>query len=277
MPIEQFRQAMLASGVTPPSHIVADGQRHRFHVEGRKAGSKDGAYFLHVDNNPAGWFMDWKTGISGKWSADGKSRPFTPAMRQQFDQERKQRELEKQLCHDQAAKTAAYIWGKATPATDHQYLINKRIKPHHTRIYQGKLTIPVYDESRELVSLQFIYPDGTKRPLTGAKKKACFSAIRKDNNADVILIAEGFSTAASLHESTGHYTAIAFGKGNLLPTAQVIRRLYPKATIIIAGDHDLDGGGQKAAKEAANEVNGQFIIPPNAGDWNDHVTNGGTL
>jgi putative DNA primase/helicase len=276
MPVQQFRNAMQASGIIAPSHIVADGQRHRFHVEGRKAGSKDGAYFLHLDGNPVGWFMDWKTGISGKWTSDGKTRPFTLAMRQQIEQERKQRELEKQLCHEQAAKTAAYIWGKAIPATDHPYLTRKKIQPHHTRIYQGKLTIPVYDESRELVSLQFIYPDGTKRPLTGAKKKACFSAIRKDNNADVILIAEGFSTSASLHEASGHYVAIAFGKGNLLPTAQVIRKLYPKAEIIICGDNDADGGGQKAAIEAAAFVNGKYKIPPNIGqDWNDFLSNGG--
>jgi putative DNA primase/helicase len=277
MPIQQFRNAMQAAGINPACHIIADGQRHRFHVEGRKAGSKDGAYFLHLDGNPTGWFMDWKTGISGKWSADGKSRPFTPAMRKQVEQERKQREFEKQLCHEQAAKTAVDIWSRALPApADHPYLTRKKIKPHHTRIYQGKLTIPVYDESRVLVSLQFIYPDGTKRPLAAAKKKACFSAIRKDNNADVILIAEGFSTAASLHEASGHYVAIAFGKGNLLPTAQVIRKLYPKAEIIVCGDNDLDFGGQKSAIEAAAFVNGKYKIPPNVGqDWNDFLSNGG--
>jgi putative DNA primase/helicase len=276
MPVQQFKQAMLASGITPPSHIIADGQRHRFHVEGRKAGSKDGAYFLHLDGNPTGWFMDWMTGISGKWSADGKSRPFTPAMRQQIDQERKQRELEEQLRHEQAAKTAAYIWGKATPATDHQYLINKRIKPHHARLYRDSLVIPIYDESRELVNLQFITPFGVKRPLTGAKKKACFSAIRKDNNTDTILLCEGFATGASLHEETGHYTAIGLDAGNLLPVAQVLRRLYPQAVIIVCGDNDAHGKGQKAAKEAAASVNGKYKIPPNAGqDWNDFLSNGG--
>jgi putative DNA primase/helicase len=278
MPVQQFKQAMLASGIIPPSHIVADGQRHRFHVEGRKASSKDGAYFLHLDSNPVGWFMDWKTGISGKWTADGKLRPFTIAMRQQIEQERKQRELEKQLCHEQAAKTAAYIWGKAIPATDHPYLTRKKIQPHHSRIYRDSLVLPVYDEGRSLVSLQFIYPNGFKHPLTGAKKKACFSAIRKDNNTDTILISEGFSTAASLHETSGHYTAIAFGKSNLLPTAQVIRRLYPKAEIIVCGDHDADGGGQRAAREAAAFVFGKVLIPEQTGsDWNDFLSNGGIL
>jgi putative DNA primase/helicase len=58
----------------------------------------------------------------------------------------------------------------------------------------------------------------------------------------------------------------------------VLRRLYPQAVIIVCGDNDAHGKGQKAAKEAANEVGGRFIIPPNVGqDWNDHLTNGGTL
>jgi putative DNA primase/helicase len=278
MPVQEFRQAMLNAGVEPPTYINGDGQIHRFHIAGRKSGSRDGAYQLHLDGKANGWFEDWR-GLKVKWTSSDKSQPFTKEMRKQLEENRRQKAIEEQLRHAQAAKTAVDIWSRALPApADHPYLTRKKIKPHHTRIYQGKLTIPVYDEGRELVSLQFIYPDGTKRPLTGAKKKACFSAIRKDNNADVILIAEGFSTAASLHEASGHYVAIAFGKGNLLPTAQVIRRLYPKATIIIAGDNDADFGGQKAAKEAANEVNGQFIIPPNAGqDWNDHLTNGGTL
>jgi putative DNA primase/helicase len=277
--INEFKTAMQAAGITPPDHIIGDGQLHRFHIEGDKRGTKNGAYFLYLDGKPNGWFSNWR-GDTGKWSASGKKHSFTSEMRQQIQQDRKQRELEKQLRHEQAAKTAAYLWGKATPATDHQYLTNKRIKPHHARLwlYERQLMIPIYDESRELVNLQIIAPNGEKRFVPNAKKKACFSAIRKDNSADTILLCEGFATGASLHEETGYYTAIGLDAGNLLPVAQVIRRMYPKAVIIVCGDNDLSGVGQKAAKEAANEVGGRFIIPPNVGqDWNDHLTNGGTL
>jgi putative DNA primase/helicase len=273
--INEFKAAMQSAGITPPDHIIGDGQLHRFHIGGDKSGTLNGVYFLHLDSNPNGWFSDWR-GMTGKWSANGKAQSFTKEMRQQIEQERKQREEEKQLRHEQAAKTAAYIWGKATPATDHQYLINKRIKPHHARLYRDSLVIPIYDESRELVNLQFITPFGVKRPLTGAKKKACFSAIRKDNNTDTILLCEGFATGASLHEETGHYTAIGLDAGNLLPVAQVIRRMYPKAVIIVCGDNDAHGKGQKAASDAAAAVSGKYKIPPNVGqDWNDFLSNGG--
>ena len=275
--INEFKAAMQTAGITPPDHIIGDGQLHRFHIAGDKAGSLNGAYFLHLDGNPNGWFSNWR-GDTGKWSANGKAQSFTKAMRQQIEQERQQREEEKRLRHQQAAKTAEYIWNKSKPTTHHQYLINKRIKPHHTRLYRDSLVIPIYDETRELVNLQFITPDGTKRPLTGAKKKACFSAIRKDNNTDTILLCEGFATGASLHEETGYYTAIGLDAGNLLPVAQVIKRLYPKAVIIVCGDNDASGVGQKAAREAANEVSGRFIIPSIEGqDWNDYLTNGGAL
>lgn len=66
----QFRQAMQAAGVNYSGEIVADGKLHRFHIEGRKQSSKDGAYILHADGIPAGWFGDYKSGISQNWRAD---------------------------------------------------------------------------------------------------------------------------------------------------------------------------------------------------------------
>ncbi len=273
--IEQFKNAMQSAGVNPPSNIIADGKLHRFHISGDKSGTLNGAYFLHLDSNPAGWFSDWR-GTIGKWSVDGKSQPFTKEMRKQFEEERRLREIEKQLSYQQAACTALYIWNKSIPVIGHPYLTRKKIKAHHAKLYRDSLAIPIYNESRQLINLQFITPDGDKRFLSGAKKKGCFSAIRKNNDTDVILIAEGFSTAASLHEETGHYVAIALDKGNLLPTAQVLRRLYAKAVIIVCGDNDADGGGQRAARDAAVACGGTYKIPATVGtDWND-VLNGVT-
>jgi putative DNA primase/helicase len=271
--IEQFKAAMRSAGITPPDHIIGDGDLHRFYIQGDKRGTVNGRYFLHLDGRANGWFSDYRGNV-GRWVADGKAQPLTFEVRKQIQQHRKQRELEKQLYCEQAAETAAYVWNKSMPAIDHQYLINKRVKPHNARLYRDALVIPIYDESFELLNLQFISPNGDKRFLSGAKKRSCFSAIRKDNCTDTILMCEGWATGASLHEETGHYTAVALDAGNLLLVAQVIRRLYPQAEIIVCGDNDLSGVGQKAAKEAAIACGGTYKIPATVGaDWND-VLNG---
>jgi putative DNA primase/helicase len=50
----------------------------------------------------------------------------------------------------------------------------------------------------------------------------------------------------------------------------VIRKLYPASQIIICGDNDESGTGQKAARAAALAVTGKYIIPTIVGqDWND--------
>lgn len=132
------------------------------------------------------------------------------------------------------------------------------------------LAIPLADEFGEIVNLQLIAPDGTKKYLTGGKKQGCFAIIGE--LTDVILVAEGFATAATLFEQTGKMTVIAFDAGNLLVVATVIKRKYPQTDIIIAGDNDASGIGQAKANEAAVAVGGKLLIPPNAGqDWNDYT------
>ena len=53
-----------------------------------------------------------------------------------------------------------------------------------------------------------------------------------------ILIAEGYATAATLHEITGHAVACAFTASNLMPVAEALRKKYPDAVLIIRADDD---------------------------------------
>ncbi|MEY3758908.1 MAG: hypothetical protein RIR39_399 [Pseudomonadota bacterium] len=276
--IEQFKAAMQASGITPPNLIIGDGQIHRFHIEGDKRSTQNGAYFLYLDGKANGWFSNWR-GVTGKWSASGKAQPITFEMRQQIQFQRQQREEEELLRNQQAAKTATYIWNKSTSVHQHNYMIRKLVQPHGVRLYRDSLVIPIYSESRDLVNLQFITPNGDKRFLAGAKKKGCFTAIQKeDDSKDIILLCEGWATGASIYERTGNYTAIALDAGNLLSVAQTLKRLYPQGLIIVCGDNDESGVGQKAAIETAKVVNGRFVIPSIVGqDWNDYLANGGEL
>lgn len=293
-----FIDAMLNAGIVTNEPIIDDGRLRRFYVEGDKRGTKNGAYILFTNG---GWFQHFNTGVTGKWSANGKNAPLSKEMRLQIEADRKQRQIEMQQRHDDAAKKAQSIWLNSQPVSNHPYLTKKKIQSHNARLYNGALVVPIYDKHKTLVNLQFIDADGNKRFLSGGKKKGCFSVIRSQkvvinqsmqkvdsqlgvknchvNNShslSVILLCEGFATGASLNEHTGHMTVIAMDAGNLEPVAIEIKRLYPASQIIICGDNDASGVGQLKAKSAAMVVFGKVLIPETVGfDWNDELTKGG--
>jgi len=170
--------------------LIADGTLHREHVDGDKRGTKNGAYILHADGNPAGWFQHFKNGISGKWTLSGRQEPMTCAMKQQIEVDKQRLKIEQQQRHDDAADRGRHIWHRTkliTEQSQHPYLIKKCIQPNGVRLYDAALVIPIYDENKILVNLQFINADGTKRFLSGGKKKDCYSFIG-DSVGDTILI-----------------------------------------------------------------------------------------
>src|SRR5262245_51278740 len=58
--IAAFSDAMRRRGLIPPSDLIADGRLHRCRVEGAHPNKRDGAYILHLDEQPAGGFQNWK-------------------------------------------------------------------------------------------------------------------------------------------------------------------------------------------------------------------------
>lgn len=253
--------------------LIADDVLHRVHVDGDKRGTKNGAYTLHADGNPSGWFQHFNTGISGNWALSGKREPMTQAIKQQIADDRQKRIMEQAQRHNDAADKAWVIWHNSTTVYEqdqHPYLINKNIQPHRLRMRGDALVVPIWDKAKQLVNLQFIQPDGIKRFLTGGRKKGCFSTIGRHDENGTIQITEGYSTGASVHEVTGNLTVVALDAGNLESVALAVRGLYPTAPIIIFGDNDYSGVGQKAARAAALACAGKYMIPDIVGDdWND--------
>lgn len=270
--ILQFKTAMLDAGITPPVLIIGDGQLHRFKIEGKL----NGAYKLHLDGRPAGYFKDFKQDIEHTWKQAGAFMPLSAFQRQEFAKKKALDEAahqaEEDAKHAGAAKKAVYIWNNAKPAPDnHPYLVTKRIGTHGARLGRDNtLIIPLYDHDGYLVNLQFISATGGKRFLAGGLKKGCFYGMGTDPNT--VLIAEGFATGASLFEDSGYLTVVAFDAGNLTAVAKEIKSLYPDSGVIICGDNDESGVGQKAARAAALAVGGKYILPPTLGDFNDMLS-----
>lgn len=274
--VHQFRTAMNDAGIHYSGEIIADGRLHRLHIDGHKPGTLNGAYVLHPDGVPAGWFQDYTTGLSQTWRADAGKITHQEIIAQQarIDELKRLREIEQHERYENAAAKANHLWGCARPASArHPYLAKKKVKPYNLRQIRESLVIPIYNQSDRLVNLQFISPDGEKRFLSGGRKKGCFFHIGERTNE--VLICEGFATGASLHEETSKRVVVAFDAGNLLPVTKNIRELGPDSEIIVAGDNDLSGVGQRAANEAAAAVGGKVLIPDVAGaDWNDVISGG---
>ncbi len=256
---DEFRAAIEAAGLRPPEHIIPDGKLHRFASNGRHDDDA-GWYVLFADGTPAGSFGDWRSGLKETWRAKSDVRMTDAARsahRDRIAAMQCEREAEEQRRHAEAAQRAHEIWTAAQPAEDaHPYLRRKQVRAHGLRrTADGRLIVPIYKDA-VLSSLEFIDPDGGKKFLSGGAKRAGSFTIGDPATAATLLLVEGYATGASLHEATNLPVIVAFDAGNLRPVAEGLRRKYPASTIIVCGDHDTSGVGQRAADEAAAAVAG---------------------
>jgi len=135
--------------------------------------------------------------------------------------------------------------------------------------------VPMIDESGEVQSLQMISGNGDKKFLAGGKMQGCYFPLGIIKPSTPVLIAEGYATAATLHEIIGLPVIVAYNAGNLLHVAKSIRAQYPNLSIIICADDDIKTEGNPGvtkATEAARAVNGNVIIPDFGDDRPDGLT-----
>jgi putative DNA primase/helicase len=269
-PIEQFRAALVRRGIVA-DEIVADGLLHRCDVEDRR-GKSDASYVLHLDGVPAGGFQNWRDGLGWEdWRAD-VGRGLTPAeevaQKAAIQAARQKRKDEAASRQKEARAVCAHVWNQAQPASDdHPYLRRKGVRSHGLRVTNGRLVVPLRDASGVLHSLQFIDSEGAKRFKTGGRKRGCFYAIGKPDG--VLCLCEGYATAASLYEATGHAVAVAFDAGNLLEVAKALHGKYPALKIVLCSDDDWQTEGNPGltkAREAAQAVGGVVAVPAFEGE-----------
>lgn len=263
-----YREEMARCGLAPAKEIdfSFDGKPHRYQVQGDKSGSRNGWFIGH--SPPVGFavFGSWKTGASHTWSAKDAST-FTPKQQAEHLAQIKalslKREKARTEAHAEAKTRAAKLWQMARPATNsHDYLRRKQVNAYAIRQLNKTLLIPLRNESGELHSLQFISEDGSKRFLSGGQISGCYFSIGRPSQC--LLVCEGYATAATLYESTGHATACAFNAGNLYAVALAMRSKFPHMPIVIAADNDIHTSGNPGltkAKEAAKAVGGAVAVP----------------
>lgn len=207
--------------------------------------------------------------------------------RQRLERQR-QEQADTEARHAAAAADAVAQWEAASGAGASPYLVRKGVQAHGVRFAPGGwLLVPVRDAAGTLWNLQRIAPE---KPANGAPEKLFGKGGRKSGLFHLVgdmgtapallLVAEGYATAATLHEATGYPVAVAFDAGNLQHVARALRQAHPAALLVVCGDDDRDteaqtgtNPGRMKASAAAQAVRGLVVLPeglPDGGsDFND--------
>lgn len=152
----------------------------------------------------------------------------------------------------------------ATGAADAEHVSVRHIR-------RGSVVVPLVNARWELRSVQIIFPTGKKSFFRHGEKSGCFHYIGPSVfGADVscLCVAEGYATAATLHQATGYPVVVALDAGNLRPVAQVWRAMYPAMPMLICGDNDQknnDNPGLMYATAAADAVGAGVVVPDFSG------------
>lgn len=166
-----------------------------------------------------------------------------------------------------ATMRAREEWLGADPNYDeHPYLTRKGIRPHGTRLKDGKVLIPLIGNDGKIQTLQAIDADGKKRFTTDAPVTGGLFVMggKVAKTETPVLICEGFATGASLHEATGWVVVCTFNSGNLVCVADRLAHTYPNKEYIIAGDDDhgkTKNVGREAALEAGAILKARVLFP----------------
>ncbi len=289
-PEQQLAEAMIAAGLTPPNEILLDGKLHRFQ-SGTKGGAghsdKAGWYIAFGDGVPAGRFGCWRAGIDHIWRAD-VGRQLSPAEEmahvRRLAEAQAARNAAMERRHEVAENDVATIWSQAAAANeDHPYLKRKGVQPHGARVTgDGRLIVPLYDQDGKLSSLQYIEEvpgnQSKKSYHGGGQVRGKFWVIGEFDTSGPIYIAEGFATAATIHEVTQRPTVVAYSAGGLVQATEIIRNKFgPTQDIVIVADNDASGVGQQYAEQASAKYGARIVVPPMQGDANDYQQAGHDL
>jgi len=194
------------------------------------------------------------------------------AIKAQHAEATKKAEARRKFDAYKAAKEATRYWSLCINDGSSSYLQRKNVGAHGLRFpYSGAdgFAIPMNDTMGRIHGLQIIRGKDRGNKLEkqywpkGLDKKGKFHLIGGAPQG-VLLIAEGYATAATIYEACNLPVAVAFDAGNLMPVALELHKKFPRTKILVCADDDYlsDGNpGVKAAESAALSVSGAWIKP----------------
>ena len=260
------------------------GCRQRCRVEDG-GHEKRGWYLLHElrtekgDELIVGTYGVWRGNENNATKVEIHRQELSPAerdaIRKRLAEDKKRSDMERKRVAERAADRAAKAWKACSPTGECEYLQRKGVAAHGVRFSpQGAMVIPMMDVANKIHGLQIIRGKQATEAGKGRKlgKEFWPAGLAKKGHfhlfggvpTGVLLLAEGYATAASLYEATGLPVAVAFDAGNLAPVAEALHKRYKQARILVCADDDAFSEGNPgvtSASAAAMLVNGAWAAP----------------
>ncbi len=250
-------------------------------------------------NERSGWYVynqldadfvclygNWRTSLEQKFTSYNTNEMTVAQKRDlqvKVEEAQLRREEAKKTKQDEVALYVKDKFAKAGEVKEHKYLTDKRVENHGLRLTStNNLMIPLHtiiksSDTGLLVSrirsLQYIFPDGTKKFASGGEVRGNIFLIGVEHHLlptlETLVICEGYATGASIYEATGLPCAVVFS-ANFCLTATTRLRAITNSKFLLALDNDTSGVGEKCANEVASAVSNCMVrLPSVIGDFND--------
>lgn len=266
---------MLAAGLDmPPTPLDVSGKVRRFgpkktHWYSLREVRTQGGTFVVL-----GSFGNWRGQETFRVDVDWKG--ISADERAELEQRRQAQAdadaAARRVAAAQAAMNAHELWATAKRDGTSEYITRKGVDAEACRyLGDGSIVVPLlrYDEPREtaLKALQRIWPDGRKRFTRGFEKPGTCLRLGHVVVGERILVCEGYATGLTLRMAVDRRlpVVVALDAGNLLPVAELLRRLHPEARLLICVDDDWqtpgNPGRDKALKAARAVGQCDYVYP----------------
>lgn len=167
-----------------------------------------------------------------------------------------------------------YDPANCSPGSVHPYARRKSILPigalHDPKT--NRLVLRIHDVSGRTRGIQFIDVAGEKRFARGSKLTGNGLLLGECRPGTQLGLCEGWATGVAIHGRLGIPVVVAFSANNLMAAACAFSAL--SCPIVVFGENDIHGEGQRQACKAADKVNGGLWLPPSdfLGDFNDFAS-----
>jgi putative DNA primase/helicase len=298
--IQEAIEAMQSHGLNVTNLIL--GKIVRFNPQNTQSNKKKSGWYIFNINN------DILYGAFGNHSATNfcdekftskKYKTLPRADREAINAEikKQQDDLKAEILRQQEAVAveAQKLTEINTEKTEHEYLSIKNVSLlKNTKIIKDTIHIPLYDNTGNLWNWQRIYKSGDgfeKRffyPIDGyvGRKQGCFYPII--GNSAYVLICEGYSTGATLHQETGYTVICAMDCHNITVVYESIKLddRFKNSEFIICADNDHSDTQQgmrnlELARKKLIDTGLKIIEAPHnqrsGYDFNDYHNDGGNV
>ena len=241
------------------TELDTTGRMVRCRVEGSR--ERRGWYALHELNTSAGEVLVvgtygvWHGNENGATKVDLRKRDKAfsdeqrEALRNRLAEDRRKAESARQTQAKRAAERASSAWAKANANAvgDADYLVSKGVQGFGLRYgTTGAALVPLLDVNGQVHGLQVLRSAklaaagraGQEYWPAGMAKKGHFHLIGGSPQW-ILLVAEGYATAATLHMATGYPVAVAFDAGNMLAVASALTKRYRGIKMLLCADDDV--------------------------------------